>query len=444
MPSPLTVQYSDLSSEVMAIPPEWIDLLREELMSVGSMRSGEYVSHDHVIRLPLDPHILVEAKQMAEKYYSSNLKFIILVGIGGQNLGVQAVYDALRGPLDLATNKTPKIIFLDTISAIKFRELEEIILADVHSCEEILISLSSKSGGTTETISNFEFLVSFLTKHIDGIENRIVVTTDRDSALHGLAEKKGYGILEMPKMVGGRFSVQSQSGIFPLLLAGIDVVSFREGASAVMSEEFTSHDSRQSAKYAAEAIFREMSLGNCNILNIFHFNPELESLGKWERQLIAESLGKQHDISGMEVHAGITPIVSIGSTDLHSMAQLYFGGPRDKFTMMVKASTSTTVKIPRERVFQGLNTGLSGRSSNEIMDAIYQGVLLAYHKYNLPVVEVSLPSVSAFSIGAYMQWRILVVIYLGKLLRVNPYDQPNVEYYKEETRKILDGLRATN
>ena len=306
--------------------------------------------------------------------------------------------------------------------------------------EEILISLSSKSGGTTETIANFELLRAFLNKHIDGIDQRIVVTTDAESPLHKVATKMGYGILLMPQMVGGRFSVFSHAGIFPLLLAGIDVISLLDGARGVLDAERESSNSNQTAKFAAESIFREMTVGHCNILNIFHFHPELESLGKWERQLIAESLGKKNDISGREIRSGITPIVSIGSTDLHSMAQLYFGGPKDKMTIIVRANRTTTERIPSDGVLHDVAPALSMRSPVELNDAIYQGVVRAYHKNKLPVVLVTLPSVSAVAIGAYMEWRMLVVIYLATLLHVDPYNQPNVEDYKEETRVILGHL----
>src|SRR3990167_5177799 len=202
----LSIEHRDLTDALMTIPSESLNKLREELVRVSLLRGGAYMTHDHVIRLPLDHDILLAAKQMAERYYTSNLKYIILIGIGGQNLGVKAIYDALRGSLDMASRHSPKIIFLDAIDPEMFHELREILHAEVRVKEEILISLSSKSGGTTETIANFELLRAFLNKHIDGIDQRIVVTTDAESPLHKAATKMGYGILLMPQMVGGRFS----------------------------------------------------------------------------------------------------------------------------------------------------------------------------------------------------------------------------------------------
>ncbi len=412
------------------------EALLRELRRVSALRSGEYVTHDEVIRLPLDPSILSESKHMAERYYSSQLKFIILIGIGGSNLGTRAVYDALRGQLDLLSQTTPKIIFLDTTSVTLIRDIEDVLGGQVLYKEQLLINLVSKSGATTESIVNFELLMAYLLKHVEGIEERVVCTTDLGSRLWKMAEKKKYGLLPIPKMVGGRFSVFSSVGIFPLLLCGIDVVSLREGAKDMLLQCLSSDSQMHHARRSAEILFAEMTRG-ISIFNIFHFAPELESLGKWERQLIAESLGKEKDIMGKVVHTGITPIVSIGSTDLHSMAQLYFGGPRDKFTMLVGVQSVSVSRVAEKPLLYGLVSGIEGKTASDVMSAIFQGVVLAYKRHRLPFAEVSLPPPSPHVLGAYLQWRMLTVIHLATLMHVNPYDQPSVEDYKEGTRAVL-------
>lgn len=246
-----------------------------------------------------------------------------------------------------------------------------------------------------------------------------------------------YGLLAVPKLVGGRFSVFSPVGLFPLLLVGIDVVGLQNGAKEILARCFSSNPDNHIARHAAEILFGEIQKG-ISILNLFHFQPEFESLGKWERQLIAESLGKAHDLSGTLIHTGITPIVSIGSADLHSMAQLYFGGPRDKFTMLIKAEHISSKRVPDKLQLKGLVSGISQKSPNDIANAIYDGVVSAYQTHQLPLLEVSLPAISPFVLGAYMEWRMLTTIYLGTLLHVNPYDQPNVEDYKSGTRRTLE------
>jgi glucose-6-phosphate isomerase len=436
MNSPLSLVYSNVSRARTAPSDTSILTLHDELRGIAMERSGGYSKPNDVIRLPLDPHMLVEVKRAAEAFYTSQLKYVLVIGIGGSNLGARAVYEALRGSLDHLTSRVPKMLFLDTISATLIHDMEEIFRNDIVTKEEIVINLISKSGTTTESVMNFELIVSALSKHVSGIEERIICTTDQDSPMWKIAEKKSYGLLAIPKLVGGRFSVFSPVGLFPLLIAGIDVVGFQNGGRDMLARSFSLNPDNDLPRHAAEMLFGEIQKG-ISMLNIFHFHPELESLGKWERQLIAESLGKEHDLSGKIIHSGITPIVSIGSTDLHSMAQLYFGGPRDKFTTLIKSDHVSSRRVGNEPRLAALSESVVGRGPNDVMNAIYGGVVSAYKKHQLPLLEVTLPAVSPFTIGAYMEWRMLTTIYLARLMYVNPFDQPNVEDYKKETRRLL-------
>jgi glucose-6-phosphate isomerase len=412
--------------------------LISRMSTISSQRSGAYDSHLDLIRLPNDPHMLIEVKRMAERVYTSRLRYVIVIGIGGSSLGTEAVYHALRGTLDALSEHLPKLIVLDTLSSLQLTGLDEILLAGNVFPDELLINIVSKSGTTTETISNAEYVLDMLTKRVGDISSRVVVTTDHGSPLWISAHERGYGQLAIPKHVGGRFSVFTPVGLFPLMLCGIDVVELLHGGAVMLEQEFGSDDIHHLARRDAEAIFQAMKDG-ATIYNIFHFHPELEGLGKWERQLIAESLGKEYDKSGKLVHAGITPIVTIGSTDLHSMAQLYLSGPRDKFTLFVKAPMPTSRRVPTAPYLGDLVHGIPGRSPDDIMQAIYGGVIKAYRALPLPYGEVSLPALSAFSLGMYLEWRMLTVILLAELMHVDPFDQPGVERYKTETRKLLGG-----
>jgi glucose-6-phosphate isomerase len=168
-----------------------------------------------------------------------------------------------------------------------------------------------------------------------------------------------------------------------------------------------------------------------NINNNFFFHPELETLGKWYRQLIGESIGKKKTI-------GITPIISIGTTDLHSVGQLYLGGPIDKVTTFISAnSIDEDLTIPNEPYLGELVEGMYGKTLKNIKRTILGGVKLAYKKRRMPFTEIILPDLKEKSFGAYMQFRMMEIMYLAKLLGVNAFNQPNVESYKEETRKII-------
>ncbi|MDO8520757.1 MAG: hypothetical protein Q7S52_01450 [bacterium] len=418
----------------------------------------KYDTLESALFLPKDADILAEAKRLAKQYAGAQLQYVIVIGIGGSNLGTKAVYDALRGAYDPAPkpssifglegratiphagwfsrHQLPKLFFLDTLSEEALRALHELLEARVRHSDQVLINIVSKSGTTVESVANFELLYQTLAKRFPDIASRVIATTDRDSALWKKGKERGFGILEIPAPVGGRFSVFSAVGLFPLLVAGIDVEGFCRGGGEMLERVLSTERAANDAIMSAEEIFAAQKSG-CVMLNLFFFHPELESLGKWERQLVAESLGKEKDLSGNIVHAGITPIVSIASVDLHSMAQLYFGGPRDKFTMLIHARKEKSADIPKEGPLAGLVAGLSEKSTTEIMSAIFQGVKAAYNDNALPCAEVELPEISAYTLGAYMEWRMATVIYLAKLMNVNAFDQPNVEDYKKVTRGIL-------
>ena len=153
---------------------------------------------------------------------------------------------------------------------------------------------------------------------------------------------------------------------------------------------------------------------------------------------MGESIGKQYNDEHQQVRTGITPLVSVGSTDLHSMAQLYFGGPRDKFTTLIYADTEAdNVRVPEEPFLGETVSGIYGKDVRSIMTAIYDGVQATYQKEELPYTEIRLDNLSAASIGAFLQYNMITIMMLADLLEINAFNQPNVEGYKEETRKRL-------
>lgn len=414
------------------------------LSDIAGEQGGRYEEPESSINLPVDAEIYAAVDAVAERARTTFLKYIIVVGIGGSNLGTKAVYDGIRGTLDPFfepdRGETPKIIFADTTSPRLLGDLEVFLERSVEVPKEVLINIVSKSGTTTETIADFEVLYSFLEKHFKGdedVKKSVVVTTDRDSALWKQAEEKGFELLAVPKNIGGRYSVFSAVGLFPLLLAGINVKEMLAGARAMRERCIQSDVAKNPALSSAVLTYLHNQRG-ASISNTFFFNPHLESVGRWYRQLLGESIGKKYAFGGEEVNAGITPIISIGSTDLHSMAQLYFGGPKDKFTTFVYApEESKGIVVPHESVFPMLAQGIGGKEVEEIMGAIFEGVKEAYKKNGLPFIEASLPDTNEYALGQFLQWKMMEMMYLAHLLNINAFDQPDVEDYKRETRRIL-------
>lgn len=415
--------------------PSHLLVARTDEIRALTKSKGAYVSPLEALRTPFDARFVEDAKKLAEKFWNTHLKYVIVVGIGGSNLGVQAVVDALGAAVDAKTRKGPQLFCLDTVSPALLEHKLDLLFHDVRHADEILINIVSKSGTTTETAANFHWFFARLAAHFPHLASRVVVTSDAGSPLFRRAMEEGFATLALPTSVGGRYSVFTPVGLFPMLLCGIDIDMFVRGARDAIGAALTEDNS---AARAAEVIARTKNSGT-TMINFFYFNPEFESLGKWCRQLYAESLGKEFDRSGRTVRAGMTPIVSIGSVDLHSMAQLYFGGPRDKFTMFTYVPVKMSARISGDVPLAGLVPGIVGRTPEEIMSAIYSGTVAAYRARRLPFGEVSIGAVSPYAIGAYMAWQMLVVVFLGELWNVDTFDQPAVEEYKKITRKILEG-----
>lgn len=401
-------------------------------------RANNYEFDESTINLPFDEDILNKVQEVVNEKKTKNLKYIIVIGIGGSNLGTQAIYEAVKGKFDAYKKNFPKILFLDTDSSSALVDVKEIIEKQVKSENELLINIISKSGTNTEPIVNFEALYNYLKNKFKNIDDRIVITTGEGSKLWEQAEKKGLTLLGIPEKVGGRFSVFSNVGILPLSFAGINVKKLFTGAKDMRDRCLKTEDSQNIAIVSACLIYRHFEK-DIKINNNFFFNPQLESIGKWYRQLMGESIGKEYDVHNKKINMGITPIVSIGSTDLHSMAQLYLGGPNNMFTNFVYThESSVDAKVPTDEIFPNLVNGIKGKYLSEVMSAILEGVKKAYQNQKIPYMEVVMPEISEYTLGQYLQFKMMEMMFLAKLLGVNAFDQPNVEAYKNETRKILE------
>jgi glucose-6-phosphate isomerase len=329
-------------------------------------------------------------------------------------------------------------LYADTVDSDLINEIIKIIESVLKKGENIIINGVSKSGGTTETIANFEILVEMLKKYKKDYEKYVIVTSDKNSKYWKYAREKGFDLLEIPKKVGGRYSVFSSVGLFPLGLLGVDIDLLLKGAYDMKSRCLDNNLLKNPAVISSTLHYLHYKKGK-NIHDLFLVGNDLESVGKWYRQLMGESIGKEFNKKEKRVFEGITPTISLVSVDLHSMAQIYLGGPYDKFTTFVNVKQNNSeVVIPNIDEYSKLVDVIQGKKLKQVMDAILIGVQTAFKKGKRPFMEIILPDKSEYSIGQLLQFNMMEMIYLGFLLNVNPFDQPNVEDYKIETRKILE------
>ena len=411
--------------------------LKEEIKKTNDAINSNYSDDRSSINLLDDKKLRKEIKHMIDKKRILDLKYIVVLGIGGSNLGTTAVQEAVLGKLYNQHTSNIKILYTDTVDTDLITDTIKIIEPVLKNKENVLINCISKSGTTTETIANFEVFLNLLKKYKKDYQKYVVITTDKDSKLWNLAKSEGFDILQIPKKVGGRFSVFSPVGLFPLGLIGININKLIEGALKMRNNCLSFDIFKNPAALSAVILYIHYKKG-INIHDTFLFSTDFESVGKWYRQLMAESLGKKYDKQKQKIYNGMTPTVSIGSTDLHSMAQLYLGGPYDKFTTFVRVNEyKIDVEIPDLPKYSNLVEHIEKIKMKKIMDAILQGMQQAFINGNRPFVEISMPDKSEYFVGQLLQMKMMEIIYLGHLMNVNPFDQPNVEEYKIETKKIL-------
>ncbi len=428
-----TFNESRVANEVMQSRQKSLSAYVERLNTI--VASGVYETAESSIVVPSDTVILEDVMTMIDRTCNSNLKYIFVVGIGGSNLGTKAVYDALVGLNDGYRKRVPNIIFIDTIGEKLFEILQDICNESIVHPDEVLINVISKSGGTAETIFNIEALNAMLIEKLGGgVRDRIVVTTNEGSDLWNAALNLHIHALAIPELVGGRYSVFTAVGLYPLGAAGFDIGSLLAGAQDMRLDclKSTENPAVDSAIISVEQYTQGFS-----IHNTFIFKPELESIGRWYRQLMGESIGKRKNRDGEEIRSGMVPMVSVGSTDLHSMAQLYLGGPKIIFHHFIHAHTETQTVIPDTRLFPDLVSDINGVSNNKLMHAIMQGTQAAFVKQEIPFVDITFEHVSEYTLGEYLQFRMIEMMYIAELLHVNAFNQPSVEEYKIETKQIL-------
>ncbi len=414
--------------------------LRPFVQSLQKQTKQElYNTNFSSIQLPFDEKYHKKIKSLALVKKKLNPDFVVIVGIGGSNLGTMAILESIHGKLHNQTQNKPQFFFAESTDT---RYIQDIVThIQLQKQKKVLLVVVSKSGTTTETIANAQILFDSLLQHQKKQSEFVVTITDENSALHTLSKKHSYSTLFIPKKVGGRFSVFSAVGLFVLSLAGIKTKNILNGAQDMIEKYTQTTVSQNPALQLAITQYLHFK-NNKTIHDLFVFDSSFESIGKWYRQLYAESLGKEYNVLGERVLTGFTPTVSVGSTDLHSIGQLYLGGPKDKFTMFLSVATiRPPIKINKSKQFSSLIPLIQNKSLATLMDAIQIGVQIAYKKQHIPFVQIQIAQINEYTIGSLLQFYMCTVMYLGELLQVNTYDQPNVELYKIETKKLLENTK---
>lgn len=387
--------------------------------------------------LPTDKALHAQSVDFAKRT-RGRFDDVVVLGIGGSALGPIALRTALRKPqwnlLDAGERDLrPRLHVLDNLDPTTIAGL----LDRVVKIERTLFIVTSKSGGTAETMAQYVVVRDQLEKYQLLAKDHIVFVTDpKKGALRPLATQEGIPALDIPANVGGRFSVLSPVGVLPAALMGINTTSLLAGAADLV-DRCTSPKLRENpaAVFATLQFLADGKSGK-HVHVMMPYSDALRDMAGWFVQLWAESLGKQR-LDGKE-HVGPTPLAALGATDQHSQVQLFMEGPADKtITFIAVARRGSDVEIPKLHGDVPELSYLGGHTLGEVLDVERRATAGALAKRGRPNMTIELEEVSPASIGALFMLLETATIFAGGLYGVNPLDQPGVELGKQFTYAML-------
>jgi glucose-6-phosphate isomerase len=390
--------------------------------------------------LPFDASAGVKIKKYLQGVKPWVENFVVL-GIGGSALGAKALYTALSHPQYNLLSKTmrkgyPRLFVADNVDPDGFKALLEIL-----ELRKTLFNVISKSGGTAETMSQFLVVRDLLKKKLGNRKEKdhLVITTDPvQGVLRRICEEEQIHSFEIPTHLGGRFSVLSAVGLLPAAMCGIDIEELLAGARDMAERCRKPLIWENPAYFCAGLSFLSHKQMKKSIRVLMPYGDSLKEMGSWFCQLWAESLGKKYNVKGREIWNGQTPVTALGATDQHSQLQLYMEGPGDKvYTFLGIEKYTGLIPLPKLYPKAEELAYLGGHSLNRLIQAELEATRRTLAGNGRPNLLISLPRVNPYTIGQLILLWELETLVCGRLMGINPLDQPGVEAGKRMTYALL-------
>ena len=360
----------------------------------------------------------------AAKKIKETSKVFVVCGIGGSYLGSRAVIEALKGYF----NTDVEIMYFGNTFDERYAKDVLNYLKD----KDFSINVISKSGTTLETAVSFRLLKELLEeKYGKDAYKRIYVTTDKEQGcLKEMADKEKYCSFVIPGDVGGRYSVFTPVGLLPLAVAGVDIEKLIAGAKKAYNDfQKDSLEENISYQYAAYR-FNQYNKKKKNVELFVSYSPYLNMIAEWWKQLFGESEGKNNK--------GLFPASVNFSTDLHSLGQFIQQGSKVLFITQLKVNEKGDLFVKEDKEnLDGLNY-LKDISLDSINKSAQEGTNKAhYEDGKVDNLTISVDSIGEMEIGYLLYFFMCSCMISAYLLKINPFDQPGVEFYKREMKKIL-------
>lgn len=370
-------------------------------------------------------------KECAQKI-TKNSEVFVVIGIGGSYLGARAVIEALTNSFDGCIKKEerkhPHVIFVG--NNISGTYMSEVI--DYLQDKDFSVNVISKSGTTTEPAIAFRFMRKLLEEKYGYKEakKRIYVTTDKkDGALRMLAKKEKYETFVIPKNIGGRYSVLTPVGLLPIAVAGINIDELMKGAKEAQ-EKYNDGNVKYNDCYKYAVARNILYENDKNIELLVSYEPKMSYIIEWWKQLFGESEGKEQK--------GIFPEGAKFTTDLHSMGQYIQEGRRNLFETVISIENQDnelTINADEDNL-DGLNY-LVGKKVDFVNEKAMMGTIDAHVEGGVPNILIKIDKLNPTTLGELIYFFELACAMSGKLLGVNPFNQPGVEKYKKNMFKLL-------
>ena len=405
--------------------------VQKALAAYDTLQAGDGAGNDFLgwKTLPLDiPESLIrDCEAIRDDWNAKGVDLVVVIGIGGSYLGARCAIEALSHSF-VRRKGVPQVVFAgNNLSEEYLAELMD--LAGVRNTACVVIS---KSGTTTEPAVAFRIVKAYIEKTYGRTEaaSRIVAITDAvKGALKTLATQEGYKTFVVPDNVGGRYSVLTPVGILPIVLAGYDIRAMLKGAADEREALLRKSEDNPAVQYAAMRNLLYSELGK-KVEILVTFNPKLQYLGEWWKQLYGESEGKELK--------GIFPASIVCTTDLHSMGQFIQEGDRVMFetTVNVENSNREIVIGSDEQNLDQLNY-LAGQRVEHCNAMARLGTKIAHIDGGVPQMEVSIERINEENLGAIFYFFEFACGISAYILGINPFNQPGVEAYKKNMFALL-------
>lgn len=410
----------------LGLPEHELTAMRASMKRmIGDVQTERQNGHHAWMNDPMNEAMIKRCREIAENAQAEKIQTVLWIGIGGSGLGPKVLQEMFEGP------ETMECILVDTIDP----TLIELYMRIV-DWKHTLVVVVSKSGETLESMSAFFLFYEALKKAIGkkAASHTVAITDPENGSLHAFATKEGITMLPIPKDVGGRYCIFTPVGLLPLALLDADIDKFMQGAMDM--DTATQNDSIEenpAALLAAVQFLLDTKKGYL-IRVIMPYAQRLQSIARWNQQLIAESLGKN------EVHNPF-PLAAIGTQDQHSLLQQWTAGPRKCWHLFITETEKPRITVPAHVPDEWKY--IAGKSFGQLVDACLAGTSQGLTAARRPHATVSLTRLDEYHLGQLFYFFLMEVVLLGKLYRIDPYGQPGVELSKRIAKDLLGHGRAS-